>query len=503
MNKRLRWLLPLALATWLLSGRATLPRGATDAGRAPRLSPEYRDLTVPPNIAPLNVRVAEPGRRFRARLSGSAGRPLVVRGHGATLRFPERAWHRLLAANAGRDLTLDVFVRGESGWTRFASVRNHVAQAPVDSHLVYRWFRPTYTTNTPLGLYQRDLTGFRQTALVRSRSSGPRCVNCHAFADGRPDQFSFQARLTKGSLPMVLVAGGHPRTVDTRTQPGQKPAALTTWHPSGRWLVVSRNWIRQYFHQAGSPGRDALDAKSALALVEVGSGKTVDPPELNPAGYMPTFPCWSPDGRWLYYSRFKRFWPEEVTMPLAEQPRVRYDLVRTAFDPERAAFGQTETVLAARDVDRSVLQPRVSPNGHWLVVTLAAYGGFPVFCPQADLALIDLTRQPARAVPLEPTATTCRETWHAWSSNSEWLVSARKSDNGLLARPYLRHIAADGAVGKAFVLPQADPSYYDDLLYTYNIPEFVRGPVAVPERTLSRALGREDAPDPAEAETDL
>ena len=290
---------------------------------------------------------------------------------------------------------------------------------------------------------------------------------------------------------MVLVQGGQATKIDTRSLPSQKPAALTTWHPGGKWIISSRNWIRQYFHEAGSPGRDALDARSGLTLIDVASHKTVDPPEINPPGYLPTFPCWSPDGLWLYFSRVKRTWPENSTMPVAEQPTVLYDLVRAAFDPDSGTWGATETVLAAADVGYSILQPRVSPDGHWLVVTLAEYGGFPIFRAQADLAMIDLTQRPWRAVSLDSAVTTRRDTWHSWSSNSRWLVCSRKADNGLFARPYLRYIGPDGRCGKAFALPQADPTWYDRSLYTFNVPELVNGAVTISEDALAAAAGRE------------
>ena len=55
---------------------------ARAAGRAPALHPDYSGLVIPPNIAPLNFVVHEPGDRFRVRLSGSAGQPLEVRHYG-------------------------------------------------------------------------------------------------------------------------------------------------------------------------------------------------------------------------------------------------------------------------------------------------------------------------------------------------------------------------------------------------------------------------------------
>lgn len=490
--KRAAWQLGLGLA--LVTAGVLRERGSVPPvqpallASAPRLRPDYADVTVPPNVAPLNVRVAEPGQRCYARLHGAAGPPLAIRGQGTLLRFPLAAWHALLAANAGGDLTLDVLVRSRDGaWQQFAPVRLHVAREPIDSHLVYRWFRPTYTTDTPLGLYQRDLTSFAQRPLLRSREIGRQCLNCHSFAEQRPDCFAFQTRAPAGGAAMLLVHDGEAHRLETRNEPGQRPAAVSSWHPGGRWLACSRNWIRQYFHEAGSPGRDALDARSALTLVDVQSGQAVDPPALNPAGYLPTFPCWSPDGRWLYYSRARRTWPAGVTMPVAEQPGLRYDLVRTAFDAVHGTWGATETVLAAAALGRSILEAHLSPDGRWLAVCLADYGAFPIFRGQADLALLDLTRRPWQATVVERDR---RDTWPTWSSNSRWLLCSSKADNGLFARPYFRYVRPDGQTGKPFALPQADPDVYERSLFTYNLPEFVRGPVTIPTAKLIKAAGQ-------------
>ena len=469
----------------------TMPRGAVDGGRPPRLSPDYAGVTIPPNIAPLNFRVAEPGRRYYARLAGAKGRPIALRGRGDQIRIPLRAWRALLAANRGGELTFEVSVRDSAGrWTRFAPVRNTVANEPIDPYLVYRWFQPTYSSNTPLGIYQRDLTTFTQTPIFRSPSSGKRCVNCHAFADGNPQRFSFQVRGRGTEASMMMVDGKRARTIDTRTEPKQSPAAVTTWHPGGRWVISSRNWIRQYFHQAGSPGRDALDSKSSLALIDSRNDHVTQPPTLIVPETRPAVPCWSPDGKWLYYSRLKRFWPASVTMPVLQEKQIHYDLVRAPFDAERGEFGPAELVLAAAEVKRSILEPRVSPDGRWLVVCLAGYGGFPIFRVPADLGLIDLSQRPWRAVSLNPQPeTTLRETWHSWSRNSRWLVNSRKTDNGLFARPYFRYVAADGTTSKPFSLPMADPTQLDRSFYTYNLPELVTGPVTVSEDALTQAAG--------------
>ena len=70
------------------------------------------------------------------------------------------------------------------------------------------------------------------------------------------------------------------------------------------------------------------------------------------------------------------------------------------------------------------------------------------------------------------------ESAHSWSSNSRWFVFGSRRDDGLYTRAYICHIDADGVCGKPFMLPQKSPrDFYDSSVRSYNVPEFVAGPV--------------------------
>ncbi|MBI5833441.1 MAG: PD40 domain-containing protein [Armatimonadetes bacterium] len=475
----------LLVARWLWPAGPPAAGRCESVARAPRLRPDYAGLVIPPNIAPLNLRVAEPGTRYHVRLSAARGRRLDVTSRSGVISLPQRRWRELLSANRGGDLRLEVFARGARGrWQRFEPVVNHVAEQPVDDYVVYRRFRPFYNSTGALLICQRDLRSFVERAVITRDEVGGGCMNCHTFRDRRPDSFLFHSRPKAGVPAMTLVSGNSARTV----QPDGPPAGYASWHPGGRTIAYSRNKIMQYFPQAGPRSKAALDAASSLALYDVYSGRVTVPTALNPPGRLPTFPCWSPDGRWLYFASAPRLWPTTRFMPIEEQARVRYDIQRAAYDPATSAFGQPETVVAARDTGGSALEPRISPDGRWLVFSLTDSGSFPVFAERSDLYLLDLQRPGSRPVPLEAESPTRHDSFHAWSGNSRWLVCASKRDNGLLARLYLRYIDAEGRASKPFVLPQRDPRDDDRNPATYNVPEFVSGPITVSRAELKRAL---------------
>jgi hypothetical protein len=83
------------------------------------------------------------------------------------------------------------------------------------------------------------------------------------------------------------------------------------------------------------------------------------------------------------------------------------------------------------------------------------------------------------------------ESYHSWSSGSDWVVVSSRRDNSLYTLPYICHIGEDGRPAKPFLLPQEDPDSYDYLLYSFNIPELVRGRVEVSPYDIVKAAKQE------------
>ena len=69
------------------------------------------------------------------------------------------------------------------------------------------------------------------------------------------------------------------------------------------------------------------------------------------------------------------------------------------------------------------------------------------------------------------------DTYHSWAHNSRWFVFASKRDDGLYGKPYFCYVDRRGKAHKPFLLPQQSPSFYDDCLKSFNIPELSRGSV--------------------------
>ena len=489
---------PLAWAVVAgLRGGAESIQPCAEAHRAAAAYPDYSATVIPPNLAPLNLRVLERGRKFCLRLSAGAGAPVEVFSADGNMRIRPGAWRNLLEANSGGELRMDIYVKGESGWVHFDTVRNRIAAEGIDPYVVYRYIPPIYNKWDQISLRQRDLRSFEERVVLDTeRSADPggksvdgACINCHTFLNHGTDQMLLHMRPGQSSqIPaMILVRHGRAVKVDTRNGTNA-PAAYISWHPSGKLLAFSQNRIMEMFHTAGVETREVVDKDSDLGLYVVDTGQVYTVPQISRPDRLETFPSWSPDGRYLYFCSAPVPGTDKKDLPL-QYDKVQYDLERIAYDPATSRWGQVETVVAAAQLGKSISLPQISPDGRFAMFCGHAYGCFPIFQPSSDLYMLDLS-QSGKAAPrkLDEINSDRSDSYHCWSSNGRWVIFTSKREDGVFARLYIAHLEAGGRFSKPFVMPQQDPDFYGRCVMTYNRPELIREPVTVGAAELARAM---------------
>jgi hypothetical protein len=144
-------------------------------------------------------------------------------------------------------------------------------------------------------------------------------------------------------------------------------------------------------------------------------------------------------------------------------------------------------MISSAETGLSICEPKISPDGRWLLVTLCKYGHFPIHQANSDLYLMDLATRQLRRLEINSDQA---DTWHSWSSNSRWVVFSSKRIDGLWARPHFTYVDEQGVFHKPFVLPQEDPDFYGFCLNTFNVPELMQGPVTVKQSELARAVAK-------------
>ncbi len=462
-------------------------KGCQIADRPPRIRPDYTGITVPPNMAPLNFIVEEPGTLYHVEVHSSRGEPVPVTSRGPKIGIPIRPWHRLLEANRGEPLCFDVYVRSESGeWRRFQTVTNTIAREEIDPYLVYRRMNSVFTMWQKVGLYQRRLETFEESVVVDSEMLDVGCVNCHAFLEGRPDRMLLHMRHAPEGYGsgMVLIEDGESAKVDMRTERSLGLAAFSSWHPSGRAIAFSMDRIAQFFHGSAAEVREVVDLDSDVAVYLLDSRTVTSTAAIAAPDALETWPAWDADGRYLYFCSAPVLWEDRYTAPPENCEKVRYDLKRISYDLSTGAWGEPETVLSAEQTGQSITQPRVSPDGRFLLFCMCDRSVFPSFRDSSDLYMLDLGTGKHRSLACNsPQA----ESWHCWSSNGRWIAFSSKRDDGMFIRAWFSYIDEDGRARKPFVLPQEDPAFYDSCIQLFQVPELARGPLPLAgERLASR-----------------
>ena len=146
----------------------------------------------------------------------------------------------------------------------------------------------------------------------------------------------------------------------------------------------------------------------------------------------------------------------------------------------------------------SATLPRVSPDGRWLMFSIAPYGVFHIWHRQSDLWIMDLNDGTMRCA--DEINSPEVESYHSWSSNGKWIIFSTRREDGAYTRLYLSHLEADGTFSKPFALPQRDPDFNRQFMYSFNIPEFMKEPVHITPRQFASFISSTDA-TPSEYES--
>ena len=96
----------LVMAAWSCSTQPTavVPTEATSVNETAKIYPDYRDIVVPPNIAPLNVQVKSAGDEYVGCIEGAGHQVLAAAGKDGVLQFDSLEWKQMLNAARGKDL---------------------------------------------------------------------------------------------------------------------------------------------------------------------------------------------------------------------------------------------------------------------------------------------------------------------------------------------------------------------------------------------------------------
>ena len=266
--------------------------------RKPVIEPDYSEVSIPQNIAPMNFSVREEGDLFdltaTSRLSGYK---IKIKSTSGIIRFPEKSWRRLLNESKGDTIIFNLFVlkKGSGDVDEYLPFRMIVAEEKIDPYLVYRLIHPGYYSWSDIKIVQRSIESFKEESLIENQIIDKNCANCHSFNMNRADRFLIHIRGSLGGT--YFVDNGKITRTDPKIDAMPGGATYPSWHPSGRYVAFSSNQVRQSFYSEPGKNIEVYDLVSSLILYDRKTNETLSITDKDTTKYMQTFPSWSPDGR--------------------------------------------------------------------------------------------------------------------------------------------------------------------------------------------------------------
>ncbi len=227
--------------------------------------------------------------------------------------------------------------------------------------------------------------------------------------------------------------------------------------------LYSMNFKGPPFNQVFYPTR------GILAWYDRKEAKLRPLPGADDPRFVQTSAFWSPDGKYLIFSRAEARdpYPAGAKKPeYANDPnetQIQYDLYRIPFNEGRG--GKAEPVAGASANGMSNNFPKVSPDGRWIVFVQNRNG--LLMRPDSKLYIVPFAGGKARLMKCN---TSLMNSWHTFSPNGRWLAFSSKARSAY-TQLMLTHIDANGNDTPAILVDNTTAANR-----AVNIPEFVNVP---------------------------
>lgn len=487
----MRYHLPLLATLCLLAScTANVPSQYSETDKKATVYPNYTNITIPYNIAPLNFDYQnEEAKEFITELKCD---DLTLVTKGKQTDWDIKQWHAFLDKCKGKNITVNSYAHTDNGWVKYKPAKWFVAHEPIDPYISYRIIAPSYVTYEELTLRQRCIENFDESIIysnmLHQEGDEGQCINCHSYKNYKTEQMQFHVRQHKGGT--IMVNGDEVKKINLKTDSTLSAGVYPAWHPTHNLIAYSTNNTGQSFHTRNNNKIEVQDLASDLILYDVEHNEVTH--IENDTTEWEVFPAWAPDGKTLYYCSAHY----EVTNHAMRDRdiidgyrRFHYNLYRKSFNPDTKTWGPSELVLDADSLHKSATLPRISPDGRYLLFGMADYGCFHIWHKDADLYTIDLKTNRMRN--LREINSNDVESYHSWSSNGRWILFTSRRDDGGYTRLYIAYFDKKGRPHKPFILPQKDPGFYADYYKSYNVPEYMLEPVTITPQEFARHIDKE------------
>ena len=239
----------------------------------------------------------------------------------------------------------------------------------------------------------------------------------------------------------------------------------STEPPGARMRSVDERLFNGFYKDYGF-GQVFYPTRGILSWYSRATGKLQPLPGADDPDMVQTSAFWSPDGKYLVFSRARArdpFPPGAKDPEYANSPdetQIQYDLYRIPFNDGKG--GTAEPVPGAAGNGMSNNFPKVSPDGKWIVFVENKNG--LLMRPDSQLYIVPFQGGAARRMNCNMSP---MNSWHTFSPNGRWLAFSSKG-RSLFTQLFLTHIDENGNDSPAIRVENATAANRG-----VNIPEFV------------------------------
>jgi len=289
----------------------------------------------------------------------------------------------------------------------------------------------------------------------------PACGNCHHFSrDGKTFGMDIDYNQDKGGYILTPVREEMRLTGDDvitwndfrGSASGKSSGFFSRISPDGKY-IVSTVKDQSFFAMLSDPdfSQFFFPVRGYIAWYDIEKGIFSALPGADEHDYVQTCPAWSPDGKYIVFSRtgvdkklldilggkdYITVGPDVRISDLNKKYKIRFDLYRVPFNEGKG--GAPEPLAGASNNGKSNYFPRFSPDGKWIVFTQSPTG--LAIQPESKLYIVPAEGGVARKLQCN---TNIMNSWHSWSSNSRWLVFSSKT-NTPYTELFITHIDENG-----------------------------------------------------------
>ncbi|MGD0628566.1 MAG: tetratricopeptide repeat protein [Terracidiphilus sp.] len=478
------------------------------------------EVSFPGQAGPMRIQAAGELMQ-KGKIDPSVGQGIELTSEQAsahTWRPDAQTWEKIkrLSINSRAAITISGFSEGDATTpVSTGKVRISTSVDPVGAPIFYR--------DVPLIVSPPDEKGpiqplpqsaiptikweIRNIAEPESRvvmGNLPTCANCHSFSrDGKTMGLDMDGpRNDKGLYAlapieknMTITNKNVIRWSSFQVDPGARSSTpsvkrfgfMSQVSPDGRYVVTSigppNNGNANQSHEPGfAPG--LLDRLYSIEYQDIQfiqvffptrgilawydkEAKIMRPlPGADDPKYVQTSAFWSPDGKFLIFSRAEAREPFPPGVPKSlhandpTETQIQYDLYKIPFNEGRG--GKAVPVVGASQNGMSNNFPKVSPDGRWIVFVENKNG--LLMRPDSRLFMVPFEGGKARLMNCN---LSLMNSWHTFSPNGRWLAFSSKA-RGPYTRLMLTHIDANGIDSPAIIVDDTTAANR-----AVNIPEFV------------------------------